>query len=41
VVEVADVAERGIGRVCDDQQLVWSFLAHTHLTLDHDIPTNL
>jgi hypothetical protein len=41
VVEVADTAERGIHRICDDQQLAWSFLAHTHLTLDHDIPTNL
>jgi DDE superfamily endonuclease len=41
VVAVAEVAERGIHRVCDDQQLAWSFLAHTHLTLDHDIPTNL
>jgi transposase len=41
VFEVADTAERGIHRVCDDQQLVRSFLAHTGLTLDHDIPTNL
>jgi hypothetical protein len=41
VVEVADAAERGIGRVCDDQQLVWSFLAHTGLTLDHQPPPNL
>jgi DDE superfamily endonuclease len=41
VVQVADTAEQGIGRVCDDQQLVWSFLAHTGLTLDHETPTNL
>jgi transposase len=41
LVEVADTAERGIHRVCDDQQLAWSFLAHTGLTLDHDIPPNL
>jgi DDE superfamily endonuclease len=41
VVEVADAAERGIGRVCDDQQLVWSFLDHTGLTLDHQPPPNL
>jgi hypothetical protein len=41
VVEVADAAEQGIGRVCDDQQLVWSFLAHTGLTLDHKAPLNL
>jgi DDE superfamily endonuclease len=41
VVEVADAAEQGIQRVCDDQQLVWSFLAHTGLTLDHDTPPNL
>jgi hypothetical protein len=40
VVEVAD-AEQGIRRVCDDQQLAWSFLAHTGLSLDHDHPLNL
>jgi hypothetical protein len=38
---VADAAEQGIHRVCDDQQLVWSFLAHTGLTLDHQPPPNL
>jgi hypothetical protein len=38
---VADAAEQGVGRVCDDQQLVWSFLAHTGLTLDHQPPLNL
>jgi DDE superfamily endonuclease len=41
VIEVADAAERGIGRVCDDQQLAWSFLDHTGLTLDHQPPPNL
>ena len=41
VVQVADAAEQGIHRVCDDQQLVWSFLAHTGLTLDHEHPSNL
>jgi hypothetical protein len=41
VIEVADAAEQGIQRVGDDQQLVWSFLAHTGLTLDHQPPTNL
>jgi hypothetical protein len=41
VVQVADAAEQGVGRVCDDQQLVWSFLAHTGLTLDHQPPLNL
>jgi hypothetical protein len=41
VIEVADAAEQGIRRICDDQQLVWSFLAHTDLTLDHQPPPNL
>ena len=41
VIEVADAAEQGVSRVCDDQQLVWSFLAHTGLTLDHQPPLNL
>jgi hypothetical protein len=41
VVEVADAAERGVHRVCDNQQLVWSFLAHTGLTLDDQNPPNL
>jgi hypothetical protein len=41
VVAVADAATQGIGRVCDDQQLVWSFLAHTGLTLHHETPPNL
>ena len=41
VVEVADAAQQGVRRVCDDQQLVWSFLAHTGLTLDHQPPPNL
>jgi hypothetical protein len=41
LVEVADAAEQGIRRVCQSQQLVWSFLAHTGLPLDHEIPHNL
>ena len=41
VLEVADAAEQGVRRVCDDQQLAWSFLAHTGLTLDHPPPPNL
>jgi hypothetical protein len=41
VVQVADAAEQGIHRVCDDQQLVWSFLAHTGLALDHEYLSNL
>src|SRR6266516_5762265 len=41
VAEVADAAEQGIGRVCHSQQLVWSFLAHTGLTLDYEMPHNL
>jgi hypothetical protein len=40
LVEVADTTERGVRRVCDDQQLVWSFMAHTGLTLDHETPSN-
>jgi hypothetical protein len=30
-----------VQRVCDDRQLVWSFLAHTGLTLDDHNPPNL
>jgi DDE superfamily endonuclease len=41
VIEVADAAERGVRRVCDDQQLAWSFLAHAGLSLDHQAPINL
>jgi len=41
VLEVADAAEQGIRRVCDDQQLVWPFLAHTGLPFDHKPPPNL
>jgi hypothetical protein len=41
VVQVADAAELGVHRVCDDQQLVWSFLAHAGLTLDHEPLSNL
>ena len=41
VVQVVDAADQGVRRVCDDQQLVWSFLAHTGLTLHHQPPPNL
>jgi DDE superfamily endonuclease len=41
VVQVTDAAQRGVHRVCDDQQLVWSFLAHAGLTLDHQPLSNL
>ena len=41
VVQVADAAEQGIHRVCDDQQLVWSFLGHTGLTLHYKYLSNL
>ena len=41
VVEVVDAAAQGVRRVCGDQQLVWSFLAHTGLTLDRVPPPNL
>jgi transposase len=41
LVQVVDATERGIRRVCHDQQLVWSFLAHTGLALDHQVPPNL
>jgi len=40
LVEVADATQRGIRRVCDQQRLAWSFLAHTGLALDHPSPPN-
>jgi hypothetical protein len=39
VAEVADQAQHGIKRVCYSAQLVWSFLDHTGLSLDHDPPS--
>ncbi|MET9564721.1 hypothetical protein [Streptomyces tauricus] len=30
---LADAAERGIRRVCSSEQLPWSFLTHTGLTM--------
>ncbi|MFG2425861.1 hypothetical protein ACGFWD_43695 [Streptomyces sp. NPDC048448] len=33
LADVADAAERGIHRVCSSQQLPWSFLAHTGLSI--------
>jgi DDE superfamily endonuclease len=41
VVEVVDAADQGVRRICGDQQLAWSFLAHTGLTLDREPPLNL
>lgn len=38
LVEVADTAERGVNRVCGEERLVWGFLAHTGLALDHPPP---
>lgn len=35
LVEVADATERGINRICEDERLAWSFLAHTGLAVDH------
>ncbi|MGW2190403.1 hypothetical protein [Streptomyces sp. NPDC001719] len=31
--DVADATERGIHRVCSNEQLPWSFLTHTGLTI--------
>lgn len=33
LADVADAAERGIHRVCSSEQLPWSFLTHTGLTI--------
>lgn len=40
LADVADAAERGIRRVCDDEQLAWSFLTHTGLTIHPTPPHN-
>jgi hypothetical protein len=37
---VADAAERGIHRVCSNEQLPWSFLTHTGLTIHPKTPQN-
>ena len=36
VAEVADQAQHGIQRVCDNDSLVVGFLAHTGLSLDDE-----
>ncbi|MEU6394791.1 transposase [Streptomyces sp. NPDC046939] len=40
LADVADAAERGIHRVCSDEQLPWSFLTHTRLTIHTKTPQN-
>ncbi|WP_245560482.1 transposase [Actinopolyspora halophila] len=37
LTEIADTTESGINRICHDDQLPWSFLAHTGLTI-HQTP---
>ncbi|MBD3008206.1 MULTISPECIES: transposase [unclassified Streptomyces] len=40
LADVADTAERGIHRVSSDEQLPWSFLTHTGLTIHTQPPHN-
>lgn len=40
LADVADAAEAGINRICQDQQLAWSFLAHTGLEIHPPTPHN-
>ncbi len=40
LVDVADAAERGINRICEDDRLPWSFLAHTGLEIQPPTPHN-
>jgi len=40
LADVADAAEAGIHRVCQDEQLAWSFLAHTGLQIHCPTPHN-
>jgi hypothetical protein len=40
LADVADAAETGINRICNDEQLPWSFLAHTGLEIRHPTPHN-
>ncbi|MGN9821943.1 IS630 family transposase [Streptomyces sp. SD11] len=40
LADVADAAERGIRRVCSSEQLPWSFLTHTGLTISSQTPQN-
>ncbi|MFJ2398086.1 transposase [Streptomyces sp. NPDC087843] len=38
LADVADAAERGIHRVRSSEQLPWSFLTHTGLTIHPQLP---
>ncbi|MBL1121153.1 transposase, partial [Streptomyces sp. 110] len=38
LADVADAAERGIHRICSNEQLPWSFLTHTGLTIHPEPP---
>ncbi|MFD7702188.1 transposase [Streptomyces caelestis] len=40
LADVADAAERGIHRVCSSEQLPWSLLTHTGLTIHSQPPQN-
>lgn len=40
LADVADAAERGINRVCEEDRLPWSFLAHTGLEIHSPTPHN-
>ncbi|AQW49471.1 hypothetical protein SHXM_02934 [Streptomyces hygroscopicus] len=40
LADVADAAERGIHRICSNEQLPWSFLTHTGLTIHPEPPRN-
>ncbi|WP_256448786.1 transposase [Nocardiopsis akebiae] len=40
LADVADAAEQGINRVCEDDRLPWSFLAHTGLEIQPPTPRN-
>ena len=40
LADVADAAERRINRVCEDDRLPWSFLAHTGLEVHPPTPHN-
>ncbi|MGW5696159.1 hypothetical protein ACWEWX_36160 [Streptomyces asiaticus] len=40
LADVADAAERGIHRIRSNEQLPWSFLTHTGLTIHPEPPQN-
>lgn len=40
LVDAADAAERGVLRVCSSEQLPWSFLTHTGLTIHSQQPAS-